>query len=114
MFLSNRRQVTKIGNIFIVPKFIIDGVPQLSHLGPLLFLLDVNDLPIISNLFSPILFANETTIIFKGDYVDYVTTVCNSELVNIFHRTTCNGLYLNCNKTFSMSFALGRLCLRCK
>ena len=48
---------------------------QGSHLGSLLFSLCVNDLPNISSLFSPILFAYDTTIIFKADNIGDVTTV---------------------------------------
>ena len=71
-----------------------------SHIGPLLILLYVNDLPNTSNLFYLILFTDDTTIIFKCNNVGAVTTLCNSELGNIFNWTTCIRLYLNCNKTW--------------
>ena len=61
---------------------------------PLLFLLYVNDSPNISNSIYPFLFADDTTIIFRGDNMGDVTTVCNSELGNIFNWATRNRLSL--------------------
>ena len=103
-YLSDRYQVTKIGNSFSSPKSVKIGVPQGSHLGPLLFLLFINDLPNISTLFSPLLFADDLTMCFRGSNPQTLMETCTSEIENLVSWAINNRLSINYRKTFYMIF----------
>ena len=61
-YLLNRTQYVKIGDVESQPLNIICGIPQGSTLGPLLFLLYINDLPNSSTKLSFRLFADDTML----------------------------------------------------
>ena len=56
-YLTDRKQMVKLGNIFLESKTIMCGVPQGSVLGPLLFFIYVNDMYISTNKLDFHLFA---------------------------------------------------------
>ena len=61
-YLSKRMQCTVIGNIQSNLNLVKCGVPQGSILGPLLFLLYINDIVLSSDLFKFVLFADDTSL----------------------------------------------------
>ena len=75
------------------------GVPQGSVLGPLLFLLYINDLPNTSKLLTFFLFADDTNIYFETDNLSRLSKTVNKELRKVKTWLDCNKLALNINKT---------------
>ena len=64
-YLNNRTQYVAFNDCTSDPQNIICGVPQGSILGPLLFILYVNDITYTSNILDFILFADDTTILYS-------------------------------------------------
>ena len=76
-YFGNKSQFVSFNNINSNTKDIPCGVPQGSVLGPLLFLLYINDLPNVSNQLDFILFADDTNIYVEADDLDSIETIRN-------------------------------------
>ena len=61
-YLSNRHKYVEYNDSKSETKYISIGVPQGSILGPLLFLIHINDLPRVSRVFNMLMYANDTTL----------------------------------------------------
>ena len=76
-------------------KCVTCGVPQGSIIGPLLFILYINDMDNVSKKIFPILFADDTTVLIEGNNLDVIITSLNSELDRINTWLKSNKLSLN-------------------
>ena len=98
-YLSNRKQYVFHNGESSKLQFINCGVPQGSVLGPLLFLLYINDLPNISNILQFYLFADDTNIYYEADTLDNLELTINKELKKLHTWLIVNRLSLNIEKT---------------
>ncbi|CAB4029995.1 Hypothetical predicted protein, partial [Paramuricea clavata] len=85
------------------------GVPQGSILGPLLFLLYINDLPECLNITRPQLFADDTNLTASGDSMNDAEFAVNSDLENLRNWLIANKLSLNVAKTEFMLIGSKRM-----
>ena len=81
------------------------GVPQGSILGPLLFLIYINDIIESSSLLNFILFADDTNIFYSHKSIDTLIETLNHELIKVSSWFKCNKLSLNVDKTCFLNFS---------
>ena len=112
-YLHNRQQHVFFNGCYSTPKTLETGVPQGSILGPLLFLINMNDLKEACNSFFPIRYAEDTGLVsslcsFLHD--KDVSNICeiswniNDELYCVQEWLNVNRLSLNVSKTKDMIF----------
>ena len=97
-YLTNRYQSVKLDKYTSSHKLLQTGVPQGSILGPLLFLVYINDLPSIVNC-DAILFADDTNLLFYDHNLDSLIRNTNQQLATISKWFQINRLSLNIQKT---------------
>ena len=105
-YLNNREQFTSINNTHSDKKNISCGIPQGSVLGPLLFLIYINDLPNVSKKLYSILFADDTSVFLEGNNLNSLSTIINEELNKLSIWLASNKLTLTL-KNHIMRFFIG-------
>ena len=98
-YLSNRKQFVSINGFDSEIKDVTCGVPQGSSLGPLLFLLYINDFRLCLEKTSSGHFADDTFIIYNSKKLKTIETVVNTELKQVIKWLRLNKLSLNAAKT---------------
>ena len=101
-YLTERFQYVQFNDSCSSKKNIKTGVPQGSILGPLLFLIYINDLPEISRHIKMVMYADDTTLYCNlGDLSE---DIINTELTKVSEWLAANKLSLNVKKTKCMVF----------
>ena len=108
-YLSNRQQFVEIDGHSSNLNNINTGVPQGSTLGPLLFIIYMNDINEVSSIFEAILFADDTSLtstlsLFSDPQNNRFSENINLELHKISEWMRVNKLSLNISKTKYMIF----------
>ena len=103
--ISTSTVVTSINNITSTPKPVTVGVPQGSILGPLLFLIFINDLPQYLKHCKSILYADDTLLYYSARTENELQDKINEDLDSLSQWLNNNLLTLNYEKTKFMIFA---------
>ncbi|KAL0883669.1 hypothetical protein ABMA27_015794 [Loxostege sticticalis] len=106
-YLSSRTQKVFINGAESSGAPLTMGVPQGSILGPLLFLIYINDLPyFVKDLCEIVLFADDTSLIFKTKRGQETFDDVNNALSHVLNWFTVNNLLLNATKTKCIKFTM--------
>ena len=109
-YLNNHKQYTEIDHIKSNMLPITTGIPQGSILGPLLFIIYINDFAQASKMFNFIIYADDTTLsstlnTFNDNIQnDNLESLINDELLKINEWLKINKLSLNIAKSKYMTF----------
>ena len=104
-YLSDRKQFVSVNGTDSTEKLIRYGVPQGSVLGPLLFIIYINDIPDIAKLAKFILYADDANILISANTIEEINDQLISLTTTLLKWVNSNGLVLNLDKTSYMIFS---------
>ena len=102
-YLLNRKQYIEINKCKSSLKNITNGEPQGSILGPVIFLIYINNI-VNSTSLNVLSFVDDTTIYQSGSDIDNLTKNVNQELKQIYDSLCTKKLCLNVKKNFLCVF----------
>ena len=103
-YLSERKQYVYVNGLYSDEQIVTRGVPQGSVLGPLLFLIYVNDISSYKLNGMPVLFADDMYISYTADSIGALQDKMQQDLNIIHNWLSINKLSINLNKTVYISF----------
>ena len=105
-YLTNRCFIVNVGNDFSSPGKLLCGVPQGSILGPLLFLLYVNDMPQAVNS-DLLLYADDTCLIYTGKHINTIEEQLNTDFSSLCDWFVDNKLSVHFGEEKTKSILFG-------
>ena len=98
-YLSGRQQMCVINGRSSNSRFVRCGIPQGTILGPLLFLIYINDLPNCLTYSRARMFADDTNLTYASNNIYDINNKFNEDLANVAEWLSANKLTLNQSKT---------------
>ena len=98
-YLSNRYQRVSLNGIFSSRVPVTCGVPQGSILGPLLFLIYINDMNSAMKFSTTYHFADDTNLLYSHKSINILRKRLNKDLALLYDWLCANRLSLNAGKT---------------
>ncbi|KAL1455900.1 hypothetical protein WDU94_000665, partial [Cyamophila willieti] len=106
-YLEGRCQQVKLGDVISNSRSVSTGIPTGSILGPLLFLIYINDLPVnLPHEANEMIFADDTTLFVQNTREENLLAYSKQVLERAQVWFTSNRLHLNASKTQEMVFSL--------
>ena len=103
-YLSGRTQSVNVNGTYSDTVDLSLGVPQGSVLGPLLFIVFINDLPSVVYFCKIVLYADDTALFFADRNIQTIQTALQEDLNAMGEWFSLNRLLVNCDKTTVMLF----------
>lgn len=105
-YLRNRSQIVEINNCQSHEQYIQHGIPQGTVLGPVLFLIYVNDLLEMNTQGKIISFADDTVILYSGSSWENLKSVVEKDMEYILNCFSHKRLTINFDKTKYLPFTI--------
>ena len=113
-YLLDRRQEVRMGKFHSEKRTILAGVPQGSVLGPLLFILYINDLPLSIRNCNIDIFADDATLHKSSNSIDNINSNLQVDINNVLQWCKQNSMVLNEAKTKGILIGTSQRLARCQ